>query len=313
LVVKNVKNQLIESAQEFGRSALAAFLGSRWRQSLQDSGTTLEHLAKAFLSGKHPSLIVDGTSFDALLHAASLPHSRIPADRIRTVNAREAVSRCAQMVPSLNQLRDDLILLIDVRNGVVHLGDKDEAASKRTLVPFLKACETFLKEAGEPRDRFWGDAYSTMVMTRISDSVKEAEVRAADAIASAKAAFDSRFAGQDTAVKSAIIKAIEASYDAEKYDEQLVDCPACYSTAILHGSTDVRWEAEYDYDGHEAYAVGVAPIVTFYAGHLNCRVCGLELDAEDELAAADVELSWDLDDVDPQDWVPYDEDWDRDR
>lgn len=305
--MKQVRDQLLESAGQFGRSALEAFLASEWRKSMQDAGTTLEHVAKAHLASSHPSLIVDGRSFDALLHAAGLPHARVPLDRVRTISAREAVTRCTQIMPSLAVLEKDLTLLIDVRNGVVHLGGQAEQASRDTLIPFLKACEALLSDIGEPSERVWGP-YADMVKTRISDSAKEAEIRVADAMAAAKVLYESRFSDVEKSVRPAVIKAIEAGYTPQTYDEQLVDCPACSSAAFVSGSTDVQWEPDYEFDGIEAYVSGVSPLVTFYAGQLECRVCGLELDGEDELSAAGIEESWELENIDPADFADYDED-----
>jgi hypothetical protein len=62
----------------------------------------------------------------------------------------------------------------------------------------------------------------------------------------------------------------------------------------------VRWEEEYGDD----YSF----VATFVPGGLRCRACDLELDGEDELRAAGVESSWDVEDADPADF--YEADWD---
>jgi hypothetical protein len=42
--------------------------------------------------------------------------------------------------------------------------------------------------------------------------------------------------------------------------------------------------------------------VTIFPRRLECRACGLRLEGEVELAAADVPSSWKLEDVDPDDF-----------
>ncbi len=59
-------------------------------------------------------------------------------------------------------------------------------------------------------------------------------------------------------------------------------------------------EVDYDRDGNPENAW---PVLTFFAGGLECEVCGLELDGEEELQAAQLELSWQNEEVDLNEWM----------
>jgi hypothetical protein len=96
-----------------------------------------------------------------------------------------------------------------------------------------------------------------------------------------------------------VVRSIELSVIPTKYEEETVSCSACNREAIASGFTETEWEVAGDDD---AYLRG-----TFFPTRLNCRVCGLELDGDDELEAADIETSWELDDVDTGDFYEPDD------
>jgi hypothetical protein len=132
----------------------------------------------------------------------------------------------------------------------------------------------------------------------------------AEYLAAARLLFEDRYGRLDAEVRSAVLAGIEDSYNPTKYDDDLVDCPACTGRAITHGSYDVTWEPDWDYADGESYIAGAYPVVTYAPGYLKCNVCGLELDGEDQLRAAGIADSWQLEDVDPADFYEADEeDW----
>ncbi len=296
-----MKDELYKSASEFGQSALRAYLDNNRRVFLLHAATALEQLLKAHLASKHPSLIA-APDFDSLLHACGMSaHAHRPPSLMKTISMKDALERSSQMIPPIGNLKVDLNLLVDVRNGVIHLGLVDEQSVKRVLLPFLKAIDHLLHQLQRDRLEFWRDMHD-LATTRLSDSSKESEVRAVEVIASAKLEFDRRFGGMPGVLRDNILRTIENAYSPAKYEEQLVDCPACSRLALVSGTYKVDWEADWDYSEGEAWPVGVYPVVRFYPGHLGCRICGLELDGEDALQAAGIEASWELDNVDPKDF-----------
>jgi hypothetical protein len=297
-----VKEELQNSASEFGQSALHAYLDKNWAVFLLHAATSLEHLLKASLASRHAALIA-AADFDSLLHACELsPHAHTPASLMKTIGARDALERCGRLIPSIDILKKELNLLVDVRNGVVHLGHVDKQAAKQTLTPFLKASDHLLSYIRADKPAHWGDLQD-LVTARLSDSIKESEVRAMEAVTSAKVEFGRRFGGiADTTLRDGLLKSIESTYSPAKYEEQLVDCPSCGRLALVSGAYEVEWEPDYDYADGESFIAGVYPVVTFYPGHLSCRVCELELDGEDELETAGIKKSWELEDIDSRDF-----------
>jgi hypothetical protein len=302
---------LESSAARFAQSGLRAHLDGDPAVYLLHAATALELLAKALLASLHGSLIAAAKDFDSLLHVSNHSrHARQPPTRMRTITMPEALSRVGQVVPALENLRPSLILLAEIRNGVVHAGQLDVQSYESVLVPFMTACDHLLAAMPQPnRGRFWGE-FVEMVDVRISDSAKVAEVAAAEAITVARLAFDGRFSPMDRATREAVLSGIEGAYAPTKYEETLVTCPACDTPALAHGSYDVDWEPEWEIgDDGEPWSPGAVLIVTFRPGSLECHACGLSLDGEDELRAAGVPESWQLDDADPRDFYESDLDW----
>ncbi len=300
--------QLLSGAAAFAQSGLRARLEGDSMVYLLHASTALELLAKAFLASLHGSLIA-APDFDSLLHGCGQSrHARTPPSRMRTITMADALKRVGQILPAIENLQPSLKLLADVRNGVVHAGRLEPGAEDAALVPFIKACDHLLLSVpGGDRARIWGELVS-IVDARLSDSAKAAELVVADALASARLAFDTRYASLDDAVRDGVLSSIENSYDVTKYEEDVVDCPACGRRSLTHGSYEVDWEADWDVEGGEGYVAGVYPVVTYSPGYLYCRVCGLELDGEEQLSAAGVPTSWTLEDADAADFYEPDED-----
>jgi flagellar hook-basal body complex protein FliE len=307
---QTLSEELKAAAADFAQSGLRARLEGNSMVYLLHVATALELLSKAFLASLAGSLVA-ANDFDSLLHGSGhSTHARKPRSRMRTITMREALERVGQVVPAIQNLKGSLQLLTDVRNGVVHAGQVDQGSVDAVLVPFLRACDHLLAEmpAGD-RQSMWGDL-EEMVDARLSESLKAAELEVADDLASARLAFESRYGSMESSVRDAVLAGIEDSYNPEKYEEDLVECPACERQAMTRGSYDVEWEADWDYADGESYIAGAFPVVTYSPGLLECRVCGLELDGEEKLQAAGLSTSWQFEDVNPADFYePPENDW----
>jgi hypothetical protein len=64
---------------------------------------------------------------------------------------------------------------------VVHAGHLNSEAQDRVLLPFVTACDLLLEDMEASRNDFWGE-YVELVDTHRAQSVKAAEVEAAEAI-----------------------------------------------------------------------------------------------------------------------------------
>jgi hypothetical protein len=298
--------QLAESSARFARSALQAQHDDH-RVFLLHAATALEHLAKAVLARRHPSLIAASNDFESLLHACGeSTAARRPRSKMRTINAADAIGRAGRFVPTVDALVPDLELLILVRNGVAHLGEASSDDADDVLVPYLKASEELRAELDLDRAVYWGE-FVDLVDSALKENVEKARLRVETALAIARQEFERRFGALDDATRRAMLRVIEAGYAPEKYDEQLLDCPACDTPALVFGS--VKVEMDEDWDHHDGVLIGVHPYFTFIPSGLRCSACGLELEGRDEMDAAGIAEPWQLEDVDERDFFGGDEDW----
>jgi hypothetical protein len=289
---------LYSSAVSFAQSALRAFLEKDFPTFLLHAGTALEHLAKAYLASLNESFVA-ASDFDSLLHASGLgTRSHRPPSRMKTISLRTALERAGKyFVPDLDNLSDELAVLVDVRNGVAHMGLVEKSLVERILVSFLRACEALLAEMGSTREEFWLE-FTGMVDARLSASAEAAEIRTREAIAAARMEFERRYSTLPE--HELLIRTIEDNYEVEPLEEDLITCPACGRRALTSGSYNVSWEADWDRDDFgEPWLVGASPTVKLFPSTLECRVCGLRLLNRNELDAADVPESWELEDIDP--------------
>jgi hypothetical protein len=231
--------QLVESSATFARSALQAQHDDH-RVFLLHAGTALEHLAKAVLARRHPSLIVASNDFESLLHACGeSTAARRLRSKMRTTNAAEAIGRASRFVPTVKALVPDIELLILVRNGVAHLGAASSDDAEDVLVPYLKASEELRAALDMDRATYWGE-FVDLVDSALKENVEKARLRVETALAIAPQEFEKHFGELDTPTKQGMLRVIEAGYAPEKYDEQLLDCPACGTPALAFGSVKVE-------------------------------------------------------------------------
>jgi hypothetical protein len=202
-------------------------------------------------------------------------------------------------VPSLD-------LLILVRNGVVHLGEVSEDDADGVLIAYLKASEEMRAAIEIDQATYWGE-FVDLVETALRENVEKARLRVEGKLARAREEFERRFGELDHPTKEAMLRVIEASYAPEKYEEQLLDCPACSTRALVFGNVNV--ELDEDWDHREGVLINVHPYFTFIPSRLRCNACGLELDGRDELDAAGIAEPWQLEDVDEHDFFGGDEEW----
>lgn len=305
--ITQLRTQLADSSARFARSALQAHADDP-ATFLLHAATSLEHLAKATLAARHPSLIVAANDYESLLHACGQPSlkKRPRARGMVTINAREAINRACHFVPALTPLVTDLDLLIMVRNGVVHLGEASTSAVDDILVPYLQASEELRASLIDlDRDSYWGE-FIGIVDSALGENVQRARMRVETALAIARQEFKRRFGTLEDAARETMLRVITMGHAPAGYDEQLLNCPACNIPALVSGS--VETEFDEDWDHRDRILLGVHASFTFIPSKLRCMACGLGLDGRDELGAAGVDGFWELD-VDEHDFFESPEDW----
>jgi hypothetical protein len=298
--------RLARSSSEFAVSALGAMSDGKHSVFLLHSATALEHLAKAVLAAQHPSLIAVAAkdNFESLLHLVGETKVAKPGAKVRTIGAREALERAGRYASECASLIDDLRPLILVRDGVAHLADASSASVDEVLVPYLKASEDLREVLKIDRAVYW-DGFVDLVDQALKENVEQARLRVEAALAVARAEYERRFMELDDDVRKVVITAIEEGYyPLAEYEQQLHDCPACGTEAIVFGT--LREEYDEDWDDREGVLLNVHLTVWFVPTGLLCRACHLELRGRDEMKAVGMGEVTQLD-VDERDFIHYGE------
>jgi hypothetical protein len=173
-------------------------------------------------------------------------------------------------------------------------------------VPYLTASEELRVALDLDQAEYWGE-FVDLVDSALKEHVKQARLRVETALAVARQEFEKRFGALDEATRQAMLRVIEASHAPAKYEQQLLECPACETLALVSGS--IKTDFDEDWDHREGVLMGVHLIVTFIPSYLRCSACDLELDGREEMDAAGVGETWDLDDVDEADFYGHPEEW----
>lgn len=292
--------KIYSNAKDFNKKALNYYIEKDFNHAIVNLAISAELLGKAFLSKIHPSLIVNN-DFDSLLHVCEAgKHSRKSPSNIRTIGAKEVYKRCFQILPELRNYEENLNLLADVKNGLVHLADFEKEIINKVFLPYLKYIKKILEAIETPLDDFFGE-FTKLANISIQKSAKEIDIKVQCLLAKSKSDYKNKFKNTEKKVRKSIIDTIVKSYVLEQYNEELIDCPSCNNlSAIISGSHEVvDWEVDFDRDGTP---IGGYPVVVLYGASLKCEVCGLKLNSPEEINAVGIESSLTLEDIDPSDF-----------
>ncbi|MCG6495701.1 hypothetical protein [Kitasatospora sp. A2-31] len=150
------KTRLLASAQRQMNRAMSAWCTSDNDMAVLHGGIGTEHLLKALLSARHPSLLVDGRDFSSLLHATGQSaHAASPETKVKTTGALDAFKRAAALIAMPVKERD-LDPLLTARNGVAHLGAHDDAITHEALAVAITVADAVLADLQEDIPAFWG-------------------------------------------------------------------------------------------------------------------------------------------------------------
>ncbi|MDX3129600.1 hypothetical protein PV367_07270 [Streptomyces europaeiscabiei] len=156
-------DRLYKGARRFARLAMEAHAEEDQEVFLLHAGVSVERLAKAALTRVHPTLLteVNGRD-DMLLHFAGALST--PPARLRTISASTAISRLRKMDVLPQKQRssseaDDLDGLIELRNGVAHLGTDNV---DDYLATFVATMDKLLQHLGQDHGSFWASWSDTV-------------------------------------------------------------------------------------------------------------------------------------------------------
>ena len=118
-------------------------------------GISVEHLLKAFLASKHPSLLVDARDFSALLHAAGEgAHAAVGEHLAKSIGALECFKRVA-LLAALPITERQAEPIFSARNGVAHLGLHQADKTGETVVLSVRLNSAILAALGADPLEYW--------------------------------------------------------------------------------------------------------------------------------------------------------------
>jgi hypothetical protein len=295
------KDELIDSACRFAQQALRAWTAHprRLDRFFLNAGTSLEHLAKAYLASIHPSLIVDPRHFGSLLYACGRPDlAGTPATTIRTITVTEAIRRCILLLPRQLQGLDGeqhLGPLIEARNSVAHIGRAAEArVASQAVIPYLRTVTVLGEALGVSPASLWSD-HAQYVATHLSDSATKTQQAVMSRVARARVTFHERYGRLQPSQRELLLSTIVASYQrspsgVEHYDQELLVCPACSTEVMVQGTSTVDWgKTDHNTKDGAPHVSGALPVIIFLPTRLECQACGLRLSGQDEMQAGGLE------------------------
>jgi len=276
------------------------------RKFLGEAARALELGSKAVLAEISPVLIADAKHIDSQLYLASPPGSRPRPERgLRTISCRDALDRIRRVLPALRL--ESVLPIIDARDGSIHFLVDDSEVLDNLAPPFVEAM-TLIQNSLKKSDAEMFGGFSDVAISLREKRIEQAKIDFAAKLARARRTYSDRYGDLDDNQRSKVVLAITSGYILDGYDEQVVNCPACESSAIIGGDHEFdRWELDYDRDGVPQRRY---PIVFLLADRFHCAVCGLDLEGEYELKAAGLETSLDVEDALEEDFA--DDDGDED-
>lgn len=293
-VTAKTATDLIESAAEWIGDAIAAWLDNDPRRVVSLAPLALEHLGKAALWRRSPTLVapLDRNYEDTLVTLAMNPAaSDLP--RIRTVGLSEVLSRLAKVRGDRPITKERVRVLVNCRNGALHLAVVQHQLARAVLADTLTLLNWLLEDVGQTPEEFYGHRTSA-VLNLLDTRRTEIERHVAEKRHRAREKYDALVASiPDTGVLAETIRSLSAV--ARSASESLAlpvytvaqDCPVCGSEAALVGALDIDAEVDAEYeDGGITYYGGW--VVRFQPETFHCGVCQLRFYGPQELAVADL-------------------------
>jgi hypothetical protein len=147
--------RLQESSRKHVIRSLDAWAEGERDIAVLHCGISVEHLLKAFLASKHPSLLVDPRDFSSLLYAVG-EGDRAPVGEhlTKSIGASECFRRVAQFIqlPATPQQAEPIF---SARNGVAHLGIHEIEGTDETIAVSVKIIDAVLAALGIERFEYW--------------------------------------------------------------------------------------------------------------------------------------------------------------
>jgi hypothetical protein len=220
----------------------------------------VEQLAKSVLAQAHPALIAyTRASFDSLLHLCGFGDKAKTPDfvvAVRTIGAVQALERIGRLVDGYRAPSPRVLLLLEMRNGIVHSGHRGTAGGEASLMgDVAQYVEQLLNARGLSTTEYWGDS-AEMVATHMKRRLTALEASYQRRLQAAKERFAGYASRMEPAALEAYVAAATPIAPGAEFDSALVPCPACGHGGLITGESDPEWEPDWDYSDGQAGPLG---------------------------------------------------------
>jgi HEPN domain-containing protein len=315
---------LRESASRQMRRALHAWCQGDHDMAALHGGIAFEHIVKAGLAMRHPSLLADARDFSTMLHAAGLgDQAGTPLAKVKTLGAAEAFKRLRSLIP-VSITERDIDSLLTARNGVAHMGFHDSTQTAEALTQAVAVTDAVLADIGEGDIDFWGpyrdqrhdlaklqrDALEEMRSQMLREAAEAAEwekdpLRAlmnsikpaleqereiAEKVLATKVRYAQKLYRICTRQRlyASDMKRLAKMAEIRKWSHP-DECNQTNSRCPVCGYIDGVLRARVGEDGGEVADENVREC---FAEMFDCPVCGLELDGGTEISAAGLKIHY---------------------
>ena len=293
--MKVLAERLLQSAQLFVCSALAAYDAGEAHIFLLHAGTALEHLLKARLADLNPVLISKRDHVASLVWFADETKHAVHPLGMRTITLDESLSLVTALNVPISAYRDKVTNLQHFRNGVAHFGVIDHTTSYAILPAFLHTVIVLLNELDVSDSAFFG-AYDEFVSSQLAQHRSQEERDYEGRVAQAKMRFLSEHGQLEAPALEHLGQLAEMRWHRRSLEDQLVDCPVCGLPAYTEGILEqVDWDVDFDREGNPE---GASVVLQFQAADLRCPTCGLVLDTASLVNMSGALENWELSDGD---------------
>ncbi|MFZ2228242.1 MAG: hypothetical protein WA090_03110 [Candidatus Nanopelagicaceae bacterium] len=282
---------LIATSIEYAKSALDAHDSKEYGRIVLLAGTALEHLTKACLVRRHPTLILDlrhPQSWKVLRYV--LASKEVPPERIRTIGLHGALERANELIDS-DADPTDIATLVELRNGQTHLGTSSQL-EERILIAFLRQIDACLRDLNLSQGDFWGK-HLPIVEAFLSNEIDRVKKLVSQKISRSEYQFRDLEAKYSEDVLEVMMR---GSYR-PTIGEEPYSCPVCGSEGIAIGDHEIGWDVTFKRGEIDT----ADQIVEFTANSFSCGVCGLYLSSEEEIKASGLKInhtpSFDVDEL----------------
>jgi rubredoxin len=312
---------LYASAQRHAVRAFRARANDDHHDAALQFGVMLEHLAKAYLVGFHPTLVLERNfDFPTLLRLAGQGQRVKPGHVLKTIGLRGALERFGEMeaggTPGAGKKHADRFeLLMQARDGVAHIGAPGGPADEVAELAVRGAAE-ILDRTNRPHEHFFGD-WAAPARALLDEHATKVHRLVQLRLSLARDAFALRFAALDDHERTAQLAALDVRPATVADDTKLaVVCPACTRFGLLTGTDDIDFEPDWDVEAGESYLSGVYATVVLTPDTFSCPVCGLRLHGAEQLTEAGLDTLVELREATEEDLEAYESDrqasaWER--